>query len=59
MSYCRDCNTKMVGVMSFSRDKHEKFCRCPKCYSETKHKKLNEKELDFGEVLDKVINKRK
>lgn len=59
MSYCRDCNTKMVGVMSFSRDKHEKFCRCPKCYSETKHKKLNEKELDFGKVLDKVINKRK
>ena len=45
--------------MSFSKDKHEKFCRCPKCYSETKHKKLNEKELDFGEVLDKVINKRK
>ena len=59
MSYCRDCNTKMVGVMSFSRGKHEKFCRCPKCYSETKHKKLNEKELSFGEVLDKVIHKRK
>lgn len=59
MSYCRDCNTKMVGVMSFSKDKHEKFCRCHKCHSETKHKKLNEKELDFGEVLDKVIHKRK
>ena len=59
MSYCRDCNTKMVGVMSFSRDKHEKFCRCPKCYLETKHKKLDDKELSFGEVLDKVIHKRK
>ena len=45
--------------MSFSRDKHEKFCRCPKCYSETKHKKLDDKELSFGEVLDKVIHKRK
>lgn len=59
MQFCRDCNTKMVGVMSFSRDKNEKFCRCPKCYSETKHKKLDEKELSFGEVLDKVIHKRK
>ena len=59
MQFCRDCNTKMVGVMSFSRDKNEKFCRCPKCYSETKHKKLDEKELSFGEVLDNVIHKRK
>lgn len=59
MQFCRDCNTKMVGVMSFSRNKHEKFCRCPKCYSETKHKKLDDKELSFGEVLDKVIHKRK
>lgn len=59
MRFCRDCNSKMVGVMSFSKDKNEKFCRCPKCYSETKHKKLDEKELSFGEVLDKVIHKRK
>lgn len=59
MQFCRDCSTKMVGVISFSKDKHEKFCRCPKCYSETKHKKLDEKELSFGEVLDKVIHKRK
>lgn len=59
MQFCRFCNTNMVTVMSFSKDKHEKFCRCPKCYSETKHKKLDEKELSFGEVLDKVIHKRK
>lgn len=59
MQFCRFCNTNMVSVMSFSKDKHEKFCRCPKCYSETKHKKLDEKELSFGEVLDKVIHKRK
>lgn len=59
MQFCRDCSTKMVGVLSFGKDKNEKFCRCPKCYSETKHKKLDEKELSFGEVLDKVIHKRK
>ena len=59
MQFCRDCNTKMVGVMSFSRDKHERFCRSLKCYSETKHKKLDDKELSFGEVLDKVICRKK
>ena len=47
----------MVGVMSFSQDKHEKFCRCPKCYSETKHKKLRDDELDFGELLHKELMK--
>jgi hypothetical protein len=49
----------MVGVMSFSKDKYEKFNRCPKCYSETKHKKLDEKELSFGEVLEREVHKRK
>ena len=47
----------MVGVMSFSKDKHEKFCRCPKCYSETKHRKLRDDELVFGEILDKELKK--
>ena len=59
MQFCRFCDTNMVSVMSFNKDKHEKFCRCLKCYSETKHKKLDEKELSFGEVLDKAIHKRK
>ena len=49
----------MQSVMSFSKDKHEKFCRCQKCYSETKHKKLQDSELDFGEVLNKAIRKYK
>lgn len=57
MQLCKECNTKMIGVMSFSKDKYEKFCRCPKCYSETKHGKLDEKELNFGEVLDREIHK--
>ena len=59
MTICKDCYIPMQPVMSFSKDKHEKFCRCPKCYSETKHRKLRDAELDFGEVLNKAINKRK
>ena len=49
----------MKPVMSFSKDKHEKFCRCTKCYSETKHKKLRDNEFDFGEVLSRELYKRK
>ena len=49
----------MQPVMSFSKDKYEKFCRCPKCYEETKHKKLRDDELDFGEELNKAVHKRK
>ena len=49
----------MVGVMSFSKDKNEKFCRCPKCRGETKHQKLKDEKLDFGEVLHREISKRK
>lgn len=59
MQICKNCNTRMVGVMSFSKDKDERFDRCPKCYSETKHRKIDGKELNFREVLDKEIHKRK
>ena len=59
MIICKDCNTPMQPVMSFSKYKHEKFDRCPKCFGETKHQKLRDEELDFGEVLDKAIHKRK
>ena len=59
MTICRDCNVLMKSIMSFSKDKHEMFCRCPKCYGETKHRKLRDDELDFGEVLNKEIYKRK
>ena len=59
MTICRDCNVPMHPVMSFSKDKREKFCRCPKCYSEIKHRKLRDNDLDFGEVLNKAIHKRK
>ena len=57
MTICKDCNTPMHPIMSFSKDKHEKFCRCPKCYEETKHKKLRDDELTFGELLHKELRK--
>lgn len=59
MQLCKNCWIPMVSVMSFSKDKHEKFCRCPKCLGETKHTKINDSELDFGEVLHKKISERK
>lgn len=59
MIICRTCSIPMHPVMSFSKDKHEKFNRCPKCFGETRHKKLREDDLDSGEVLDKEIHKRK
>ena len=59
MAICRECNVPMHPVMSFSKDKHEKFCRCPKCRGETKHQKLKDNELDFGEALNRELHKRK
>ena len=59
MIICKDCYVPMIGVISFLKDKREKFDRYPKCFGETKHKKLRDAELDFGEVLNKAINKRK
>lgn len=59
MQICRNCNTLMVGVMSFSKDKQEKFCQCPKCKKESKHNPLRNNELEFGEVLVNEYQKRK
>lgn len=59
MQYCMNCGNIMMGVMSFSKDKHERFCRCPKCCSETRHIKINDNELSFGEVLHREIKKGK
>ena len=58
MVICRDCSIPMQPVVSFSKDKHEKFCRCPKCRGETKHRILRDSELDFGEVLSKELHKK-
>ena len=56
MQLCKDCYIPMVGVMSFSSDKHEKFCRCPRCRDETKHRILKDEEMDFGEVLNRELH---
>ena len=57
MIICKDCNTPMQPVMSFSKDRHEKFNKCTKCFGETKHVKLRDDELDFGELLHKELMK--
>ena len=59
MTICRDCNIPMQPVVSFSKDKRERFDRCPKCFGETKHRKLRDDDLDFGEELNKAVHKRK
>lgn len=59
MVVCKNCNIPMIGVMSFSKEKHERFCRCPMCYSESKHKKISDDDLDFGEYLHREMKKRK
>ena len=59
MMICKTCDIQMQSVMSFSKDKHEKFDCCPKCFGETRHRKLTDADLNFGEVLNKAIHKRK
>lgn len=56
---CRDCNVLIQPIISFLKDKHEKFDCCPKYFGETKHRKLRDDDLDFVEVLNKEIHKRK
>ena len=57
--YCKNCDIPRIDVMSFSKERHERFCRCPKSRGETKHQKLRDDDLKFGEVLDKVTGKQK
>ena len=57
MKICKNCSLPMNPVMSFSKDKNEKFCRCPKCYRETRHRSIKDDELDFGEVLSRETYK--
>ena len=57
MIICKDCNIPMQPIMSFSKDKQEKYNKCPRCYGETKHVKLRDDELTFGELLHKELKK--
>lgn len=58
MTICKDCYIPMKNAMSFSKDKHEKFYRCPKCHSETRHVKLNDS-VSFGEVLHRELDRKR
>lgn len=58
MVTCKKCYVPMIGVMSFSKDRHEKYCRCPKCMNETKHHQIRNDDLSFGEVLNKVYKRK-
>lgn len=58
MVICRNCNIQMKNVMSFSKYKHQKFLRCPKCYEETKHTNIQDSSLTFGEYLNRELEKR-
>ena len=49
----------IIRIISFSKNKHEKFNHYPKCFGETKHRKLRDNNLDFGEVLNRELYKRK
>ena len=49
----------IIRIISFSKNKHEKFNHYPKCFGETKHRKLRDNNLDFGEVLSRELHKRK
>ena len=53
------CATVQCCTQAFTKERHERFCRCPKCRGETKHQKLRDDDLKFGEVLDKVTGKQK
>ena len=58
MKICRTCGCQMDRILSFSPDGNTKFFRCSnlKCAAETRHEKINSKDLRFGEY-DKNIQR--
>ena len=57
MWFCKDCNTRMVSVLSFSKNKNEKFNQCTKCFAESKHHTIKDKDLNFEEIFTDSKNK--
>lgn len=53
MMTCQFCNTSMVRVTSFSKNKRENFSRCPVWKRESEHQRDNF--LIFGELLSREI----
>lgn len=40
MVLCNNCQVMMIPTMSFSHNGNKKYCRCPRCYAETKKQRL-------------------
>ena len=60
MTICKSCFIPMIEVIGFrpnEKNKHDRFCRCPKCKRETKHIKIDNSELSFGEYIEREIRK--
>lgn len=60
MYMCDNCYIPMVSIISFQPNgngRHDRYCKCPKCCRETKHIKVNNSELSFGEYMSKEIQK--
>ena len=55
MKICKNYSVSIIEALSFSKDKNENT----KCYSETKHNKIKDSELSFGEILHRTMNNRK
>lgn len=53
MRKCKACGSPMIGVLSFKKDECEKYEMCTKCHLETKRRKVDKKELNFREELNK------
>lgn len=57
---CRNCLIPMVETISFQsneKNRHDRYCKCPKCYKETKHIKVMNSELSLGEYMNKELRK--
>lgn len=48
----------MIPTMSFSQNGNKKYCRCPRCYAETKKQRLDKNEISFGEYLHKSVKQK-
>ena len=54
---CKICGNPLCSVMRFTPKIKERFYRCKKCKFETKHQKISDNELVFGEVYSVVKDK--
>lgn len=58
---CEHCKTIMKKVMRFERNKSYKLYKCPKCYSETKPKRIffSDEEISRNNTNTNKLHKKK